>query len=121
MNTIRVKRIASSLQNEISDIIANELRDEDLKMVTVTHVKLANDLSHAIVYVTTLFDDKKDKMIKDLNRAAGFIKGELGRRKFEIRTMPEFEFVYDESLEYAQNIEKIIKDLNKKQDVDKSV
>ena len=89
-------------------------------MVTVTHVKLANDLSHAIVYVTTLLMIK-DKMIKDLNRAAGFIKGELGRRKFEIRTMPEFEFVYDESLEYAQNIEKIIKDLNKKQDVDKSV
>ncbi|MDD2202901.1 MAG: 30S ribosome-binding factor RbfA [Bacilli bacterium] len=111
MNTIRVKRIASSLQKEISDIIANEIRDEDLKLVTVTHIKLANDLGYAKVYVTTIFDDKKEKIIEDLNKASGFIKGELGRRKFEIRTMPNLEFVYDESLEYAHNIEKIIKDL----------
>lgn len=113
MNTIRVKRIASSLQREISDIIANDIRDEDLKMVTVTHIKLANDLSYAKVYVTTLFDDKKEKVVLDLNNASGFIKGELGRRKFEIRSMPELEFIYDESLAYADNIEKIIKKINK--------
>jgi|LSQX01.2.fsa_nt_gb ribosome-binding factor A len=113
MNTIRVKRIASSLQREISDIIANEIRDKDLKMVTVTHVKLASDLSCAKIYVTTVFDDKKEKVILDLNNAKGFIKGELGRRKFEIRTMPDLEFVYDESLAYADNIERIIKELHK--------
>jgi ribosome-binding factor A len=113
MNTIRIKRIASSLQREISDIIANDIRDEDLKMVTVTHVKLANDLSYAKVYVTTLFDDKKEKVVIDLNNARGFIKGELARRKFEIRSMPELEFIYDESLAYADNIEKIIKNINK--------
>jgi ribosome-binding factor A len=113
MNTIRIKRIASSLQREISDIIANDIRDEDLKMVTVTHIKLANDLSYAKVYVTTLFDDKKEKVVIDLNNARGFIKGELARRKFEIRSMPELEFIYDESLAYADNIEKIIKNINK--------
>ena len=83
-------------------------------MVTVTHVKLANDLSHAKVYVTTIFDDKREKIVIDLNNAAGFIKGELGRRKFQIRSMPELEFVYDESIDYANNIENIIKDINKK-------
>lgn len=114
MNAIRVKKIASSLQIEISDIIANEIRDEDLKMVTVTHVKLANDLSHAKVYVTTIFDDKREKIVIDLNNAVGFIKGELGRRKFQIRSMPELEFVYDESIDYANNIENIIKEINKK-------
>ena len=113
MNAIRVKKIASSLQIEISDIIANEIRDEDLKMVTVTHVKLANDLSHAKVYVTTILMIK-EKIVIDLNNAAGFIKGELGRRKFQIRSMPELEFVYDESIDYANNIENIIKDINKK-------
>lgn len=112
MNAIRVKRIASSLQREISDIIANEIRDEDLKMVTVTHIKLASDLGYAKIYVTTVFDEKKEKVIEDLNNAKGFIKGELARRKFEIRTMPDLEFVYDESLAYADNIEKIIKKLN---------
>ena len=113
MNAIRIKRIASSLQIEISDIIANEIRDEDLKMVTVTHIKLANDLSYAKVFVTTLFDNKQAKVVEDLNNAKGFIKGELGRRKFEIRAMPDLEFIYDDSLAYADNIEKIIKKLQK--------
>lgn len=112
MNIIRVKRIASSLQREISDIIANEIRDEDLKMLTVTHIKLANDLSYAKVFVTTVFDNKREKVIEDLNKAKGFIKGELGRRKFEVRVMPDLEFVYDESLAYADNIENIIKKLH---------
>ncbi|MDD2469314.1 MAG: 30S ribosome-binding factor RbfA [Bacilli bacterium] len=112
MNTIRIKRIASSLQNEISDIIANEIRDQDLKMVTVTDVQLANDLSYAKVYVTNIFDDKKEKIIEDLNNAKGFIKGELGRRRFEIRTMPDLVFIYDESIAYADNIERIIKNIN---------
>lgn len=112
MNAIRIKRIASSLQKEISDIIANDIRDEDIKMVTVTSVKLANDLSYAKVYITTLFDDKKDKVLLDLNNASGFIKSELCRRKFEIRSMPALEFIYDDSIEYANNIEKIIKKLN---------
>lgn len=118
MNTIRVKRIASGLQREISDIIANDIRDKDLQMVTVTFVKLASDLSYAKIYVTTVFDDKKEKIITDLNNAKGFIRGELGRRKFEIRSMPDLEFVYDESLAYADNIEKIIKNIHneKKQD-----
>lgn len=112
MNTIRIKRIESSLQREISDIIANEIRDEDLKMVTVTGIKLASDLSYAKIYVTTIFDEKKEKVVEDLNNAKGFIKGELGRRKFEIRSMPDLEFVYDDSLAYADNIERIIKKIN---------
>lgn len=112
MNAIRVKRIASSLQREISDIIANDIRDEDIKMVTVTNIKLANDLGHAKVYITTLFDDKKDKTLLDLNNAGGFIKSELCKRKFEIRSMPTLEFLYDDSIAYANNIEKIIKQLN---------
>lgn len=112
MNIIRVKRIASSLQREISDIIANEMGDADLKMVTVTHIKLANDLSYAKIFITTVFDDKKEKVIEDLTRARGFIKSELCRRKFEIRVIPDLQFEYDESLAYADNIEKLIKKIN---------
>lgn len=113
MNTVRVKRIASSLQKELSDIIANELHNYDLNMVTVTHVKLASDLSYAKIYITTLFDNKKDQVIEDLTKAKGIIKSELARRKFEIRIIPDLQFVYDESLAYADNIERIIKKINK--------
>ncbi|MFA5407216.1 MAG: 30S ribosome-binding factor RbfA [Bacilli bacterium] len=112
MDIIRAKRIASSLQREISDIIASELRDADLQKVTVTHLKLARDLGYARIFVTTVFDENKGKVVEDLNNAKGFIKSELCRRKFEIRTIPDLEFVYDESLAYADNIEEIIKKLH---------
>jgi ribosome-binding factor A len=81
-------------------------------MVTVTHIKLANDLSYAKIYFTTMFDNKKEKVTEDLNNAKGFIKSELCKRKFEIRVIPDLEFVYDESIAYADNIERIIKKLN---------
>lgn len=112
MKNIRAKRIASSLQREISDIIANELRGYDFKMVTVTGLQLANDLSCAKIYITSLFDQNKEQIISDLTKAKGAIKAELARRKFEIRVLPDLQFLYDESLAYADNIERIIKKIN---------
>ena len=112
--SVKTERIASSLHKEISDIVANEIRDEDIKFVTITYVKLASDLSYAKIYFTTLFDNKKEKVLEDLNGASGFIKSELCKRKFEIRKIPELEFVYDVSIEQGEKIEQIIKDLNKK-------
>ncbi len=109
---VKTERIASNLHREISDIVANEIRDEDIKFVTVTYVKLADDLSYAKIYFTTLIDEKKNKIWSDLNGARGFIKNELCKRKLKIRKIPELEFIYDDSIEYGSKIEKIIKQLN---------
>lgn len=111
--SIKTERIASNLHREISDIIANEIRDEDIKFVTITHVRLAPDLSYAKIFFTTLLTEKKDKILKDLNGAKGFVKKQLCDRKIKIRRMPELEFVYDESIEYGSKIEDIIKNLPK--------
>lgn len=110
---IKTERIASSLLKEINDIIYSEIRDEDIKNTTVTYVKLADDLSYAKVYCVHFNKDKVNKAIKDLNNAKGFVRGELIRRKLPMRTIPELEFVYDESIEYANKIENIIKEINK--------
>ncbi len=111
--SIKIERIASDLHKQISHIIANDIRDKDIKFITVTHVKLSTDLSYARIYFTTLFDEKKDQLIKDLNKATGFIKSELCRRKFPIRKMPELEFIYDISIEQGEKIDNIIKEINK--------
>ncbi|MDD2489692.1 MAG: 30S ribosome-binding factor RbfA [Bacilli bacterium] len=109
---VKTARLATNLHKEISDIVANKLRDEDLKMVTITHVKLSSDLSFAKVYFTTLFGDKKEEVIKDLNKAEHFIKSELCKRKLAIRKIPELKFIYDESIEHGHKIETIIKKLH---------
>lgn len=110
--SIKINRIESMLVKEISYVLANEVKDNDIKFVTVTAVKVTNDLSFAKVYVMVLDMNKKDTTIKALNDAAGFIRSELFDR-VDIRHIPELTFVYDESIEYGKKIEDKLKEINK--------
>lgn len=105
--SIKIERIGSNLVKEISYILANEVKDNDIKFVTVTDVKVTNDLSFAKVYFTVLDDEKRDSTLEALNSAKGFIRKELASR-VDIRHIPELEFVFDESIEYGKKIENII-------------
>lgn len=111
--SIKTERLAHVLEKEISSILLLEIKDEDIKFVTITHVDLSSDLSYAKVYCTVLNDEMKDKTIKDLNNAKGFIRNELIKRKLEMRKIPELIFIYDESIEYGNKIEKIIEEIHK--------
>ena len=111
--SIKTERLANVLLKEISSILMLEVKDEDIKFVTITHVDLSSDLSYAKVYCTVLNDEKKDKTLKDLNNAKGFIRNELIKRKIEMRKIPELSFIFDESIEYANKIEKIIEEIHK--------
>ena len=111
--SVKTERIANLLVREISDILMNEVYDEDIKFVTITACKVDTDLSLAQVYCTVLNESKKDKCLKDLNAAKGFIKTELAKRKLEIRKIPDLRFIYDESISYGKKIENIIKDIKK--------
>lgn len=111
--SIKTQRLANVLLKEISSILMLEVKDEDIKFVTITHVDLSSDLSYAKVYCTVLDDEKKDKTIKDLNNAKGFIRNELIKRKIEMRKIPELSFIFDESIEYGNKIEKIIEEIHK--------
>lgn len=110
--SIKINRIESMLVKEISYVLANEVKDNDIKFVTVTAVKVTNDLSFAKVYVMVLDMNKKDITMKALNDAAGFIRSELFDR-VDIRHIPELTFVYDESIEYGKKIEDKLKEINK--------
>ena len=107
----KIDRIASNFVKEISYILATEIRDEDIKFVTVTDCKVTNDLSFAKIYVTVLDENKKEITLKALNSAAGFIRKILADR-VDIRHIPELQFVYDESIEYGKKIENIIDDIH---------
>lgn len=109
--SIKIDRIASQMVKEISYILATEVKDNDIRFVTVTDVKVTNDLSFAKVYVTVLKDDKREETLKALRSASGFIRKTLADR-LEIRHIPELEFVYDESIEYGKKIENIIENIH---------
>ena len=109
--SIKIDRLNNLFLEEISKILRTEIKDERISFVTITDVKITSDLYYAKVYVTVLNDKERDNIIKLLNKASNFIERELSHR-IEIRRMPNITFVYDESIEYANNIEKIIERIN---------
>lgn len=109
--SIKIDRINHSIVREISYILMTEVKDEDIKFVTITDCKTTNDLSFAKIYFTVLDDSKRESTLEALKNASGFIRKELAER-IEIRHIPELEFVYDESIEYGKKIENIIEEIH---------
>ena len=111
VDTEETNRIAEKykINKLLASIIVNrKIKDEDIKFVTITHLDLSSDLSYAKVYCTVLNDENRDKCIHDLNGAKGFIRSELMKRKLEMRKIPDLHFVFDESIDYGNKIEKIV-------------
>lgn len=110
--SVKIDRLESTFEKEISIILSTEIKDEDIKFVTITGCEITNDLSFAKVYFTVLDDSKKESTLKALDGAKSFIRGELSKR-IDIRHTPELRFVLDESIEYGNHIEAIIDKIHK--------
>lgn len=111
MPSHKIAKISSDMSRVISEIIFNEARDNILKSITITGCVVSRDLSYAKVYFTSLSDLDKKTLEKEVNEASSFIRG-LVAEKLNLRHTPELEFIYDESIEYAARIEKIIKEIH---------
>lgn len=108
--SVKIDRLNNMFVEEISKILHQEIKDRDINFVTVTEARITNDLSFAKVYITTM-DNDREKVLKALNKASGYIRTILCDR-VKIRKMPEIHFVYDESIEYGKKIEDIIERIN---------
>jgi ribosome-binding factor A len=113
---VKTERYASMFLKEINNILYSEIRDLDIVGTTATCVKLSDDMSYARIYCTVFDITKKDKAIKDLNNAKGYIKTMLCKKKLPLRKLPEIDFVYDESLSYGEEMDKLIDKTNKNKD-----
>jgi ribosome-binding factor A len=93
----RATRVADQIRMEVADIIMRKTKDPRVASVTVTDVKITNDLRLARVFVTTLLDAEQERAaFVGLNKASGFIRSELGRR-LNLRYTPEIVFQKDVS------------------------
>ncbi|MDF2699493.1 MAG: ribosome-binding factor [Haloplasmataceae bacterium] len=117
MANLKIQKLEKQIEKEISKIILTDVKD-DIGFVTVTGVDLTSDLSFAKVYFTVLGnEEKKASVLKKLGNAKGFIKNTLGKR-VQMRKMPELIFSIDESIEYGNKIEGIIKQIKEKENED---
>ena len=104
-------KIADFLRDELAQIIQQEVRDPRVgSFVSVNDVRVTKDLSFADIYVSSLqadSEEKKAELIKVLNKAAGFFRSTLAKRH-KMRTTPKPRFHYDQLIEQAPALEKLI-------------
>ena len=113
---VKIERLNNLFLAELSKIIFKEIKNPLIKTVTLTAVEITNDLSFAKVYFTCM-NENKDKVLEELNSAKGFFRTKLANI-IEIRHTPELIFIYDNSIEYGMNIEKIINRIHDKDEKD---
>jgi ribosome-binding factor A len=106
-------RVADQIQRDLAEIIAYELKDPRVGMITITEVQVTPDYAHAKVFFTTLIDNPEavQNTLSGLHAAAGFIRGQLGRR-LTIHTTPEVHFVHDMSTTRGIELSKLIDEAN---------
>jgi ribosome-binding factor A len=102
-----VDRVADQIRMEVADILMRKAKDPRLDTVTVTDVEMTSDLRIAKVYVTMREAQAEEGILASLERAAGFIRVELGRR-LKLRYTPELSFHHDVSGPRGDRILKLL-------------
>ena len=120
MKSIRGERLSSQFREEIYNVINGDLRNkypELSAIISVTDADVAPDLKSCKVYVS-VFDvneEKKAASYEIIVQNAGYIRHALSK-VLRIRTVPELRFIVDESMEYGDKIDRILKDIEKTDD-----
>jgi ribosome-binding factor A len=114
----RADRVADLIKVEISDIILRLVRDPRLKALTITDVKLTDDLRSAKIFFVEMGKDECDpQCLAGLEKATGFIKKELGKR-LQLRYVPDIRFMFDKSFAYGSRIDKLIAEIHQPEETD---
>src|SRR6056297_2382336 len=112
MSSNRQQKIERLLQKDLGDIFqkgTNTLFKN--KMITVTAVRVSPDLSIAKVYLSLFPVNDKDEFIQYINDIENKIRFDLGKRiRHQLRKVPELKFFIDDSLDYIENIDNLLKE-----------
>lgn len=110
MEATRQNRIARLLQKELSLIFQAQTRAMHGVMVSVTNCKISPDLSICTAYLSIFPSDKGQEIITNVNNNASQIRYELGTRvRKQLRIIPELRFHIDDSLDYIERIDELLK------------
>jgi ribosome-binding factor A len=108
MTQARAQRIESEIQRVLAALLAREVKDPRVGNVTITAVNVAPDMGSARVFFTPFAAQAPPEQVRTaLTHAAGFLRGELGRR-LALRRVPRLEFVFDDSVEGAAHLTQLI-------------
>ena len=114
-NQFRVDRVGMEIKREVNEILQKKVRDPRVQGITITDVQMLGDLSMAKVYYTLMSNlaSEQEKAQIGLEKAKGTIKRELGHY-LKMYKIPDLTFIKDESIEYGNKIDQMLRDLEQK-------
>ena len=106
----RARRVGEQIQREIAEMLHSASKDPRFKLLTISGVEVARDLSYAQVFFT-LLDDSLDveNVQQALTKASGFMRKQLAKR-MSLRIVPNLRFTYDKSIAYGASLSSLIED-----------
>jgi ribosome-binding factor A len=107
----RAIRVGDVLLKELADLLMRRVRDPRVTGVTLTGIRVSNDLKHAKVYFSLIGDEQAVMEVQEgLESAKGFIKREIGQR-MELKYVPDIVFKHDPSLATGERMEKLFRNM----------
>ena len=111
--SIRTERVAEEIRHQVPDVLKSELADLPVGLVTVTRVRISKDLKYAKIYLSFIGNKiPAEVCIEKISFRNKQIRMGLSQ-KLHLRFMPEITFYYDDTIEYASKIDKLIKEIHK--------
>ena len=108
----RAERVGGLIQKELSELLVTKIKDPRLVLVTITEVKVTDDLRSAHVYFSVVEgQERRQEAVEGFESAAGYLKRQLSHR-LALRRVPELAFVYDKSFDQAAAVERIFKTIH---------
>lgn len=110
METTRQNKISRLLQKELSEIFLLQTKAMPGILISVRAVRISPDMSIARVYLSVFPSEKAEEMVKNINDNMKSIRYELGTRvRYQLRIIPELKFFVDDSLDYIEKIDSLLK------------
>lgn len=112
MSSTKQNKVARLIQRELGDIFQKKSRSMfDGKMITVTVVRISPDLQIAKAYLSIFPNEDKESTLQLVRDKVKEVRYELGNRiRHQVRKIPELRFFIDDSLDYIENIDNLLKD-----------
>jgi ribosome-binding factor A len=111
--TPRRERVGEQLREEISAMMLAELKDPRVRFASISRVRCSPDLREAWLGVSAIGDESERKnVVEALVRAEGFLRGRLGRRLENLRSIPRLHFELDESIAYGVRVSTLLRELD---------
>ena len=110
MESTRQQKIARLIQKELSEIFRQQTAKMGNVLVSVSAVRVSPDLSIARVYLSIFPSEQADEILKNINASAKTVRYELAQRvRYQLRKTPELSFFVDDSLDYIEHIDELLK------------